>query len=161
MQPPPVDPAAGTASAAGTLSSPGAGAQSPAVAVIDPAAAPPGPAGAVAESAAAPSSPAGAIDPANLVGPGAQPSGDRPSRRSVGKETARRRVEPGILSVTSVPWSWVTVGNQTKETPGAKFYLSPGTYHVTFHNQENGLVKVERVTIEAGKMKKLSERMDR
>ncbi|HET7503793.1 MAG TPA: protein kinase [Kofleriaceae bacterium] len=101
------------------------------------------------------------IDPATLIDPGASRETGRPARRSGSKEATRRRAEPGILSVTSVPWSWVTVGNQTKETPAAKFYLAPGTYQVTFHNQENGLVKVERVTIESGKLKKLSERMDR
>ena len=59
----------------------------------------------------------------------------------------------------SSPWSWVTVGNQRKETPD-KFYLAPGTYLVKFYNQENDFTKYKRVTIEAGQMVKLDERMD-
>jgi hypothetical protein len=96
------------------------------------------------------------------VDPGAPRSGEaRTLKRSPARDAGRRKVEPGILSVQSVPWSWVTVGDQTKETPGAKFYLAPGSYQVTFHNQENGLVKVEHVTIESGKMRKLNEQMDK
>ncbi|HEU4735042.1 MAG TPA: protein kinase [Kofleriaceae bacterium] len=164
---PAVPPAPAPGSAAGTGSTPAAPAASPppgpATAVIDPAT-PPAPARGAAP-AVAPREPI-VIDPAIVIDPqmpstpGTPREVTRPARRSGGKE-ARRKVEPGILSVTSVPWSWVTVGNQTKETPGAKFYLAPGTYQVTFHNQENGLVKVERVTIESGRLKKLSEQMDR
>ena len=71
---------------------------------------------------------------------------------------ARRKAEPGILFVQSVPWSWVTVAGQTKETPN-KFYLAPGSYQVTFRTN-SGLVKVKHVTVESGKGQKLNEPMD-
>jgi serine/threonine protein kinase len=84
----------------------------------------------------------------------------RTPRRSPGRDAGKHKVaEPGILQVQSSPWSWVTVGNQKKETPD-KFYLAPGTYLVKFYNQANDFTKYERVTIEAGKVKRLDERMD-
>jgi serine/threonine protein kinase len=96
------------------------------------------------------------------VEPGVEARSDetRPSgKRSSPSRDAGRRKEPGILSVQSKPWSWVTVSGQRKETPD-KFYLAPGTYVVKFHNQENGLTKYERVTIESGKRVMLNEGMD-
>jgi len=80
-------------------------------------------------------------------------------RRSSNRESAKHKLEPGVLSVQSTPWSWVTVGNQKKETPD-RFYLAPGTYLVKFYNQENDLTKYERVTIEPGKLVRLDVAMD-
>jgi hypothetical protein len=92
--------------------------------------------------------------PAEPKGTGTRPSGQRsPVARDAGKHK-----EPGILSVQSKPWSWVTVSGQRKETPD-KFSLAPGTYVVKFYNEENGLTKYERVTIESGKRITLDEGM--
>ena len=84
----------------------------------------------------------------------------RPTGKHAPANRDSKHKEPGILSVQSVPWSWVTINGQRKETPD-KFYLTPGTYAVKFYNQENGVTKYERVTIEAGKLQKLNEGMDR
>ncbi|HET9619883.1 MAG TPA: serine/threonine-protein kinase, partial [Kofleriaceae bacterium] len=111
----------------------------------------PAPAPEAAPAAEAAPAPAPEAPPA----PAPAPAPKKPRRRAVVADKA----ESGILQVDSAPWSWVTVGDATKETPD-KFYLAPGTYLVQFHNQENGLVKTERVTIEAGKLKRLNERMD-
>jgi serine/threonine protein kinase len=122
------------------------------------------PAGALDAPLAAPTEGSGRRDasrPLDEPRPASRVGEARPVRRPQGKDSARRKTEPGILSVQSAPWSWVTVGNQTKETPGARFTLAPGTYQVTFHNEANGLVKVEHVTIESGKMRRLNEQMDR
>jgi len=86
--------------------------------------------------------------------PDGRPSSQRPVNRDTGKHK-----EPGILSVQSVPWSWVTVAGQRKETPD-KFYLPPGTYVVKFYNQDNGVRKTEHVTIESGKRLNLNEEME-
>jgi serine/threonine protein kinase len=101
---------------------------------------------------AAPANPAAAAP----VAPTATPGGAKKPAAATG----HRKSNPGILQVSSSPWSWVTVGDTTKETPD-KFYLAPGSYRVSFHNEKNGLVKTERVTIEAGKMQRLDETMDR
>jgi serine/threonine protein kinase len=96
--------------------------------------------------------------PNRLVDAGASPRGSE--ARASGKRTkdpGKRKVEPGILAVQSMPWSWVTIGGQTKETPD-KFYLAPGTYDVTFRT-DGGLVKIEQVTVEAGKLKKLTKKL--
>jgi hypothetical protein len=132
----------------------------------DPAAAPapvaapanPDPAAAPAP-VAAPANPAAAaapVAPTVPAAPVALPNGAKKPAGAAG----HRKSNPGILQVSSSPWSWVTVGDTTKETPD-KFYLAPGSYRVSFHNEKNGLVKTERVTIEAGKMQRLDETMDR
>jgi serine/threonine protein kinase len=123
--------------------------------------APQNPAPATQDPTSAPQNPA----PAD----GAGPAQDRPkpvdsgvrSRKSSVRDSGKRKAEPGILLVQSDPWSWVTVGDKTKDTPGAKFYLAPGTYQVTFHNEANGLVKVKHVTIESGKLMRLNELMNK
>ena len=63
------------------------------------------------------------------------------------------------MTVESTPWSWVTVGVETKETP-AKFYLPPGSHIVKFYNQENGITKYSKVTVESDRMQKLKEDME-
>jgi len=101
--------------------------------------------------------------PKTSADPGADPkAGDsRPGgKRPPANRDANRHKEPGTLSVQSVPWSWVTVNGQQKETPD-KFSLAPGTYTVTFFNEKNGLTKTERVTIESGKRLNLHEEMTR
>jgi hypothetical protein len=107
-------------------------------------------------------------DPPKPVDPGATAkAGDRPTaKRTPPKRDPGRRKVPvasaasGVLLVESTPWSWATVGDETKETP-SKFHLAPGTYQVTFHNEKNGLVKVETVTLEADGVEKIKERMDK
>jgi hypothetical protein len=114
--------------------------------------------GASAAAAAAAQDPT----PASTV-PAAAPPQDPPAkptpRRTSSRESGKHKLEPGVLSVQSTPWSWVTVGNQKKETPD-RFYLAPGTYLVKFYNQENDLTKYERVTIEPGKLVRLDVSMD-
>ncbi len=84
-----------------------------------------------------------------------RPSGQRlPVNRDASKHK-----EPGILSVQSAPWSWVTVAGQRKETPD-KFYLPPGSYVVKFYNPDSGARKTEHVTIEAGKRLTINEDME-
>jgi len=91
----------------------------------------------------------------------ARPIEARPAPAKIAKtKDARRKVEPGILSVQSSPSSWVTIGTQTKETPD-KFHLAPGTYLVKFHSDESGVTKYEPITIAAGEMQKLSVPMMR
>ncbi len=82
---------------------------------------------------------------------------ERTSTRRAAKD--KRKTDPGILAVQAAPWAWVTVGNQKKETPD-KFYLAPGVYTVKFYNPENGVTKYEQVTIEAGRLEKLTASMD-
>jgi serine/threonine protein kinase len=95
------------------------------------------------------------------LAPPASASGGRPkSSRSSTSRDAKAKVEPGILSVDSDPWSWVTIGNQKKETPG-KFYLAPGTYVAKFYSPETGLTKIEPVKIESGERQQLDVPMDR
>jgi hypothetical protein len=86
-----------------------------------------------------------------------KPSDARP-RRSASRD-ARRKVETGTLWVEASPWAWVTVGNQRKEAPD-RFYLAPGTYQVKFFNQDNGITKYQRVTIESGKVQRIRESLD-
>jgi serine/threonine protein kinase len=116
----------------------------------------------IAPAPAAPEPPT--VAPAPTIAPDPEPPAVAPDPTPAKKPaTARHRADKsdtGILQVDSAPWSWVTVGNATKETPD-KFYLAPGTYLVQFHNEENGLVKTERITVEPGKLKRLNERMDR
>jgi hypothetical protein len=149
---------------------PSPGAPSPTVTPIGDGATPPGPAAAAAPTAEdpAPTSPVPAAAPLQdpPVAParshGTEPgTGDaKPTpRRTSNRESGKHKLEPGVLSVQSTPWSWVTVGNQKKETPD-RFYLAPGTYLVKFYNQENDLTKYERVTIEPGKLVRLDLSMD-
>jgi serine/threonine-protein kinase len=116
---------------------------------------------------AAPSADVGAPS-ASPVDPGSPPRSDdaKPgARRNPARDGARRKAPPGILSVQAVSslgrpaWAWVTVGNQRKETPD-KFYLPPGSYTVKFYNEENGVAKTERVTIESGKLVRIDEDME-
>jgi serine/threonine protein kinase len=107
---------------------------------------------------AAPVAPTPTAAPVAPSEPGAGAA--RPSaRRLPPTRDAGARKEPGILSVQSVPWSWVSINGVKKETPD-KFSLAPGEYVVRFYNPENGLTKYERVTIESGKRFKLNEAMD-
>jgi hypothetical protein len=96
--------------------------------------------------------------------PAAPPTGARGGRpkssRSSTSRDAKAKVEPGVLSVDSIPWSWVTIGNQKKETPD-KFYLAPGTYVAKFYSPETGVTKIEPVTIDAGELQQLKVPMDR
>jgi serine/threonine protein kinase len=135
----------------------------------------PSPAAPAADLPAAPSAPSAAapgiapVEPSPMVTPITDdPPSTAPAPQGLpkpSKSTARRnrdskpKLEPGVLSVQSTPWSWVTVGNQKKETPD-RFYLAPGTYLVKFYNQENDLTKYERVTIEGGKRIHLDVAMD-
>jgi serine/threonine protein kinase len=101
-------------------------------------------------------------EPASPATPAVQDSPKRSSRQTTRRTSSRdskQKLEPGVLSVQSTPWSWVTVANQKKETPD-RFYLAPGTYMVKFYNQENDVTKYERVTIEAGKRIHLDVAMD-
>jgi serine/threonine protein kinase len=156
----PTNPAAAAQDTAPTNPAPA----NPAPAAQDtaPAAAAAGAAPASQNAAPAVPDPAAANDAPKPVDPISRSGDARPRlRKPPVRDAGKRKAVPGILSVQSVPWSWVTVGDQTKETPGAKFYLAPGTYQVTFHNEANGLVKVEHVTIESDKMTKLNEQMDK
>jgi hypothetical protein len=130
--------------------SPEAAPASPEVAPVPPAAAPAPPATVPASDSTVP----GAAPSTEPRTPDGRPNSQRPANRETGKHK-----EPGILSVQSVPWSWVTVAGQRKETPD-KFYLPPGTYVVKFYNQDNGVRKTEHVTIEAGKRLNLNEEME-
>jgi hypothetical protein len=82
----------------------------------------------------------------------------KPARRTGAKDGKRK--PNGVLSVQSMPWSWVTVATQTKETP-ARFSLPPGVHIVQFHNDENGITKYESVLIESEQVYKLNEDMER
>jgi tRNA A-37 threonylcarbamoyl transferase component Bud32 len=68
--------------------------------------------------------------------------------------------EKGVVSVQSSPWSWVTIGNQRKETPD-RFYLPPGTHVAKFYSPDTGVTKLEPITIEAGEVVTLNVPMDR
>ena len=89
-------------------------------------------------------------------------TGERQGGRkaTAARDSGKHKSGPGILSVQAVPWSWVTVDIETKETP-AKFYLAPGTHIVKLYNEANGLTKYEKVVIEADKLQKLNEDMER
>ena len=90
-----------------------------------------------------------------------EPRGRRVAVRESGTTTTsgKRKSSLGVLWVESTPWSWVTVDIETKETP-ARFYLSPGLHIVKLFNQENGLTKYEKVTIESNGTQKLKEDME-
>ncbi len=83
-----------------------------------------------------------------------------------GRSTGRRSVaardtskHKGILSVDSRPWSWVTVGIETLDTP-AKFHLDPGVYTVRFYNEVSDRTEYAKVTIEPDKMSRLNKDMN-
>ena len=88
----------------------------------------------------------------------------KPGRRVAKKPTVRAKataeVEKGVVSVQSSPWSWVTIGNQRKETPD-RFYLPPGTHVAKFYSPETGVTKLEPITIEAGEVVQLNIPMNR
>jgi hypothetical protein len=78
-------------------------------------------------------------------------------RRSAGaRDTSKHK---GTLSVDSTPWSWVTVGVETLDTP-AKFHLDPGVYTVRFYNEVNDRTMYAKVTIEPDKLARLNKTMD-
>jgi len=101
-------------------------------------------------------------DPGSTGADGArgQDSPRRPARKTTAVKDTSKRKPDGFLSVQTVPWAWVTVGSQTKETPSARFTLPPGSHVVKLYNSENGVTKTRHVVIESGKMKNLNERMD-
>jgi hypothetical protein len=90
-----------------------------------------------------------------------EPRGRRVAVRESGTTTTsgKRKSSLGVLWVESTPWSWVTVDIETKETP-ARFYLSPGMHIVKLFNQENGLTKYEKVTVESNGTQKIKEDME-
>ena len=177
-------PAAATASAAAATASAAAAAASPAAATASPAAASPAaaaasPAAAAAASpaAASPVAAAAAAPAAGPVSAAAAPPATAtattspaaavpvaPAAKANGRGKTTRRVvaerakADGILSVQAAPWAWVTVAGQKKETPD-RFSLPPGDYSVKFYNPENGVTKVEHVTIVSGKLERLDENM--
>jgi serine/threonine-protein kinase len=90
-----------------------------------------------------------------------EPRGRRVAVRESGTTTTsgKRKSSLGVLWVESTPWSWVTVDIETKETP-ARFYLSPGMHFVKLFNQENGLTKYEKITVESNGTQKIKEDME-
>jgi serine/threonine-protein kinase len=91
---------------------------------------------------------------------------DKDKSRATSPRTADTKTPPvdqpsqGWLHVFSEPWAYVTVGDRQEETPGAKFTLPPGTYTVKLHNPEKGLRTTRKVTIKAGKIERLSVRLE-
>jgi len=142
--------------------SPEAAPASPEAAPIPPSAAPVQPSAAPGPTSTAPVQPAAAPTPSDSpappIVPATEPRAPSSQRLPVNRDAGKHK-EPGILSVQSVPWSWVTVAGQKKETPD-KFYLPPGTYTVKFYNPDSGVRKTEHVTIEPGKRLNLSEAME-
>ena len=91
------------------------------------------------------------------VADGKSGEGRSTGRRSAGaRDTSKHK---GILSVDSRPWSWVTVGVETLDTP-AKFHLEPGVYTVRFYNEVNDRTEYTKVTIEPDKMSRLNKDMN-
>jgi serine/threonine protein kinase len=152
--PPPVTLEAAPAPALAPTAAPATEA-APAPAVETAPAPAPAPAIETAPIATPPVAPAAAATPA---APTAKPIGRtkdaRPPRRVVNDKPKA----DGILSVQATPWAWVTVAGQKKETPD-RFSLPPGEYTVKFYNPENGVTKIEKVTIESGRLERLDERM--
>jgi hypothetical protein len=95
--------------------------------------------------------------PRGKTADGKSGEGRSTGRRSVAaRDTSQRK---GILSVDSRPWSWVTVGVETLDTP-AKFHLDPGVYTVRFYNEVNDRTEYAKVTIEPDKMSRLNKDMN-
>jgi len=100
-----------------------------------------------------------------LSGGELRPRDSRPDARGghkvvATKDGGKRKMPQGVLRVQSLPWSWVTVDVETKETP-ATFYLAPGKYTVKFHNQDNGVIRYDTVIVESGGTKKLNMNMEK
>jgi serine/threonine protein kinase len=95
--------------------------------------------------------------PRGKTADGKSGEGRSTGRRSVAaRDTSQRK---GILSVDSRPWSWVTVGVETLDTP-AKFHLDPGVYTVRFYTEVNDRTEYAKVTIEPDKMSRLNKDMN-